>query len=33
MGHAMTVAVPEPETWVLFLAGLALAAWRCRRMG
>ena len=31
MGQAMAAAVPEPETWLLFLAGLALVAWQCRR--
>jgi phospholipase/lecithinase/hemolysin len=33
MGQAMAAAVPEPETWALFLAGLALVAWRRRRGG
>jgi phospholipase/lecithinase/hemolysin len=31
LGGEMAAAVPEPETWVLFLAGLALAAWQRRR--
>ncbi|MGH8664548.1 MAG: SGNH/GDSL hydrolase family protein [Burkholderiales bacterium] len=31
LGGEMAAAVPEPETWALFLAGLALAAWQRRR--
>ena len=32
MGRAMAAAVPEPESWLLLLAGLALTTWRNRRM-
>jgi phospholipase/lecithinase/hemolysin len=32
MGRAMAAAVPEPESWLLLLAGLALITWRSRRM-
>jgi len=28
----MAAAVPEPESWLLLLAGLALITWRSRRM-